>query len=118
MQELAIIKQQWSGDGVAGYIVREKDQPLTSIPGVRSAGAGGQLTLPETTEFRRLLKSNLLLVVAELTSHTLEHACPREIQRRTSQPEARCVILLGRRGEVFTSLSPPCHIAGRNQLID
>ena len=79
------LQNQWSYQAA---IVREHGQSVLPI---------SDETMSSTLELRRFLKANLLLTVPELTSRTIGHTCPHEIQRRTSQPTARCVVLLANR---------------------
>ena len=101
LAELAAVKQEWqwtmphkphkNGHGRT-VVVREFDaDPAWNV--YSSAGIGGSFS---ASELGKDLKKTLLLAVPELTSRTVEHLCPHELQHRASQPAVWCVLLLGR----------------------
>ena len=97
VNEIDALKQQWA-QCRSTCVVREAGHPLAPL------GTGDKL--PGGKDLKRLLMKEVLLSVAELTSRTVEYACPHEIQRRTSQPMAHCILLLGSRGGVSTPSFP------------
>jgi hypothetical protein len=61
----------------ATYMVKELGTPMVPI------------TSTGVAEMRKEIKTVMLLNVPELTSRTIEHLCPHELQRRVSQPASR-----------------------------
>eukprot|EP01043_Picozoa_sp_COSAG02_P025808 COSAG02_NODE_1463_length_12488_cov_7.312591_16_plen_741_part_00 len=90
--DLAIIKNEWTA---ASTLVKEQGSPVVKI----SSGA--------VKEMRKAIKTAMLLQVPELTSRTIEHLAPHELQRRVSKPASRVVMLLGRRGGIEAPSFPP-----------
>ena len=90
--DLALIKKEWTAPNT---MVKEQGSPVVNIP----SGT--------VKEMRKAIKEAMSLHVPELTSRTIEHLAPHELQRRVSKPASRVVMLLGRRGGIEAPSFPP-----------
>jgi curved DNA-binding protein CbpA len=103
-QDLVSLQREWgwsnarhrgqlSSNGQT-VVVREPDADPPFIV-FKNGGANGPFA---SAELHKKLKQQLLLAVPELTSRTIEHLCPHELQHRVSHSAVWCVVLIGNHG--------------------